>query len=301
MPVGWEESTALSPEDTFDFTTQYNTRDSGSNSSSFQLQGSRAPLGRLGADSNSHLRPQSCERAAVSSAYVFPMSLQSQNVMNNEPAFQKPRATSPSLGYFSSAFPMSIFTDSPPKRLQNSLATGSNHSTSAQYPTPTLQDHYSIRFPLTYSPRRRRTPSSTFFESQPQLALNFNNGYDIPSGLPLSSSVQNQSTSNHTLPHFDSFTGSRRQYENVQLQQVPIAYTARLSDLKAFALNIRTQTSLVDVGDLGKNGEDAVLNNNVSLDSVPSNSSDMDEIATVGVNTIADKGELSNYFRLLLG
>jgi len=155
---------------------------------------------------------------------------------------------SPSLGYIPSTFPMSIFTDSPEKQPRNDisrLGADSSQNTNMQFSVPPVQDPYSIRFPLTYSPRRRQGP---FFDPlhqqsqlQPQAGYNFNYGYDIPSELPFAASLPAQSTSVHSQSQAPlvPITESGRYPLQAQHQQIPIAYAARLTDLTAFALNMK--------------------------------------------------------------
>jgi hypothetical protein len=286
-------------DDNADFVPNYDTQDRGQISQSFQLHTSPILFETPSANLHSHAQSHDQDQATVQSYsisksnHVFTTPLQPQHYPNQAQASQKSCAMSPSLGYIPSTFPMSIFTDSPEDQLQNAtsgLGTDSNQNTSTQFPVPTVQDPYSIRFPLTYSPRRRRGPDPSFFDSlhqqsqlQSQAAYNFNYGYDIPSESSFLASLQAQSTSVHSQSQAPlvPIAGSGRYPSQVQHQPIPIAYTARLTDLTAFALNMKKSA------DAGARGDDVPISNS-SQDTASSKSGNIDEKMTSGI--IAKKG-----------
>src|SRR5882762_7353517 len=285
-PADWEVQTAPNSEDTFHYSSGY-VQNRGSNSQSLQ-QPHNFPILFEPPQSHAYFQAQApVQSSSMSiSAYVFPTPSHSQHYSQ---ASQKSRVMSPSLGYIPSAFPMSIFTDSPPQQSQNITPrpdAASDQSTSAQFVTPTPQDPYSIRFPLTYSPRRRNGSSSSFLgphhqQSQSHTAYNLNYGYDTPSEASFSPSLQSQPTSGSTQhqSHPDSVPGSTPY--NQTSYQTPIAYTARLADLTAFALNLKASKVLADAiareDEDGKNGANTESSPDIGLPK----SSDMDKQAVV--------------------
>jgi hypothetical protein len=272
----WEVSHSDDNANIFD--PNYDTQDRGQISRSFQLHTS--PI--LFAQSHDQDQAAAQSHLILKPNYVFTMPLQPQQHPNQTQASQKSRAMSPSLGYIPSTFPMSIFTDSPEKQLHDvtsRLRADSNQNTSMQSPVPTVQDPYSIRFPLTYSPRRRHGPGPSFFDTlhqqsqlQPQATYKFNYGYDIPPELSFSASLQAQSTSVHSQSQAPlvPIAGSGRYPSQAPHQPIPIAYTARLTDLTAFALNMKKSA------DAGARGDGVPISNS-SQDTASSDSGNIDE------------------------
>lgn len=296
----WEDQIALSSEHTFYSASGYNVQDPGSSSQPFQLRAFPLLYDTPQANPESHAQAQVQATSQPYSMIDFPTYL--------EPQPQKSRAMSPSLGYIPSAFPVSIFTDSPPKQQHATPwpPVNSSRSTSAPFLSPALQDPYSIPFPLTYSPRRRQGPSPSFVgpypeqsQSHPQAAFNFNYDYDIPSELSSLSSVQSQSTTTQTNVQPNYVPQSAKHLSQKQPPyHMPIAYTAKLADLTAFALHLKTPQKPADAGASGEHIRNGMLNTGPNPETVLPKSGDMDD---AGKNSVSQKGRLlSTALRLFL-
>lgn len=299
-PLGWAGPAASSPEDASGFDSDYDKQDRGQSSQSFHFNSFPILFETLHTDP-SQPRPHAQDPDWRSKPIdVFSVPLQSQHHLNQAKESQNSPTMSPSLACVPSAFPISIFTDSPPKQLQNAAHIPANNyqSTNAQFPGPALQDPYSIRFPLTYSPRRRHAPCPTaprHQQSQPQMAYNLNYDYDIPSESSFSVSLQSQSTSVRAQApgHLDSINGTARYSAQKQLVfPMPIAYTTRLADL--MALDLKTLKKPENSGAYGEDGQNSMQNPDLSSDNGLSKSGDTDENVVTETSSTANKSKLAN-------
>jgi hypothetical protein len=147
---------------------------------------------------------------------------------------------------------------------------------------------------LTYSPRRRNSPSPSISvpfhqQSQPQSTNNLDYDYDIPYESLFSASPQTQSTSVHmqTQAHLNSVAGSASYPSQKPIpHKIPIAYTAKLADLTAFALYLRTPKKVVDPCAYGEDTRNGMPNRNPNSDSDLSKSDD-------GIGSVANKSKLA--------
>lgn len=275
-------------------------------------------------DTHSQAQPQiqaSQEHSTSKSFFVFSLPQPQQHYMPGTCTPQTSRAISPSLSYIPNAFPISLFNDSPPRQqatitpqsTANNRSQNMNQDTSAQFVNSTPQDPYSIQYPLTYSPDRgplmrgslpeAQSPSPQLIHAQPRAAIHFNYGYEIPPASRLSypALIEPQSMAVFAQTLNNSGTDTDTSFESIgsplhlpldlqRRQRMPIAYTARLADLKALTLKLRAPT--VIASSTAQRDENVASRTPQATDAIQSKVADKDDKPVGGTGNETPTGSV---------